>query len=294
MVYALVSQLINVVGVAGKDIVLSDPSRFIGTQIVDKVRANPSSDFQDVIIEVNDAHDLKGYRTAEPDSTALIWFNMPDGKRFKMCFPKSYTEASYIINYSRVRPHRVFGITSVAKNNFGVVWSFENKSFTPSALHAFALWDYPTPNKMKDPHSAPILLGHEITNKKTVLYLADGLYTSLNQSKPVVRMSSFNNEWFSSLIISQDPVALESVVYDFISNEPNFVNVNPSFNGNQDNQFQECALAHNPPSGTKYDPENDGTVLQSLGVHEHWNNSRDRMYSRNLGIGDGIELLQIK
>jgi len=294
MVYALVSQLIEVVGVSGKDIILSDPSRFIGSQIVDKIRANPSQEFQDVIIEVNNASGLKGYRTAEPDSSALVWFNMPDGSRYKMCFPKSYTEASYIINYSLVRPHRVFGITSVAKNDFGSVWSFEKKSFNPSILHAFALWDYPTPNKMNDPHSAPVLLGHEITNKKTVLYLADGLYTSLNQSQPIVRMSSFNNEWFSSLLISQDPVALESVVYDFISNEPNFVNVNPSFNGNQDNQFHECALANQPPSGTRYDPENDGTGLQSLGVHEHWNNSADRMYSRNLRVGEGIELVTIQ
>jgi len=294
MVYALVSQLIEVFGVSGKDIILSDPSRFIGGPIVDKIRANPSPEFQDVIIEVNNASGLKGYRTAEPDSTSLVWFNMPDGSRYKMCFPKSFSEASYIINYSLVRPHRVFGITSVAKNHFGSVWSFEKKIFNPSILHAFALWDYPTPNKMKDPHSAPVLLGHKITNSKTVLYLADGLYTAFNQSKPIVRMSSFNNDWFSSLIISQDPVALESVVYDFISNEPNLINGNPSFNGNQDNQFQECALANNPPSGTKYDPENDGTGLESLGVHEHWNNSRDRMYSGNLGNGKGIELIKIK
>ena len=294
MVYALVSQLIEVCGVSGKDIILSDPSRFIGGPIVDKIRANPSPEFQDVIIEVNNASDVKGYRTAEPDSTELVWFNMPDGSRYKMCFPKSFTEAAYIINYSLIRPHRVFGITSAAKNHFGSVWSFEKKSFNPTILHAFALWDYPTPNKMKDPHCNPVLLGHKITNKKTVLYLSDGLYTAFNQTKPIVKMSSFNNDWFSSLIISQDPVALESVVYDFISNEPNLINGNPSFNGNQDNQFQECALANNPPSGTKYDPENDGTGLESLGVHEHWNNNKDRMYSRNLGIGSGIELLRIK
>lgn len=295
MVYALVSQLIEVAGVAGKDIILSDPSRFIGAAIVDKIRANPSPEFQDVIIEVNKASGLKGYRSAEPDSaSALVWFNMPDRSKFKMCFPKSYSEASYIINYSVVRPHRVFSITSVAKNHFGAVWAFGRKTFNPKDLHAFALWNYPTPNKLKDPHCSPVLLGHKITNSKTMLYLADGLYTAYNQSLEIRRMTSFNNDWFSSLLISQDPVALESVVYDFISNEPNLIQGNPSFNGNQDNQFQECALANNPPSGTKYDPENDGTGLKSLGVHEHWNNNKDRLYSRNLGTGKGIELLKIK
>lgn len=296
MVYALISQLIDVYGVSGKDIILSDPSRFIGAPIVDKIRANPSPEFQDVIIEVNNALGLKGYRTAEPDSssTSLVWFNMPDKSKFKMCFPKSFTDASYIINYSLVRPHRVFGITSVAKNHFGSVWSFERKKFTPNDLHVFALWSYATPNKMNDPHCSPVLLGHKITNSKTFLYLADGLYAAFNQGAPVKRMSSFNNDWFSSLLISQDPVALESVVYDFISIEPNLTTGNPSFNGNQDNQFHECALANNPPSGTKYDPENDGTGLQSLGVHEHWNNFAERKYSRNLGKGKGIELVNVK
>lgn len=294
MVYALVAQLIEVAGVRGQDIILTDPSRFIGHEIVDKIRANPSPEFSNVVIEVNDASGLKGYRTAEPDSSALIWFDMPDGKKLRMCLPKSYTEASYIINYSVVRPHRVFGITSAAKNNFGSVYSFEAKKFNPSVLHAFALWDYPTPNKSGDTHCSPVLLGHKINSSKTILYLTDGLYASYNQSGTVKRMSSFNNDWFSSLFISHDPVALESVVYDFISNEPNLITGNPSFNGNQDSQFHESALANNAPSGTKYDPENDGTGLQSLGVHEHWNNPVERKYSRNLGKAKGIELLTVK
>jgi hypothetical protein len=29
-------------------------------------------------------------------------------------------------------------------------------------------------------------------------------------------------------------------------------------------------------------------------VHEHWNNSTDREYSRNLGTGNGIELVKLK
>ena len=31
----------------------------------------------------------------------------------------------------------------------------------------------------------------------------------------------------------------------------------------------------------------------SLGVHEHWNNPEQRMYSRNLGTGKGIELYRV-
>lgn len=41
----------------------------------------------------------------------------------------------------------------------------------------------------------------------------------------------------------------------------------------------EAALADNPPSGTIYDPERDGTPLPSLGVAERWNNPRDKHYT---------------
>ena len=292
MLNALIRELIDVVGVRGEDIVITDPSRFIGPQLYDKVRSNKSPEYSKVIFEENKGRNLPQYRTAKPDMNAPVWFTMPDGKRYKMCFPTSYTEATYMINYGIVRPHRVFAVTLVAKNHFGSVYNLDSMNFRPQPLHAFAYWSYPTPNKLKDDHSAPVLMGHKITNGKSFLYMADGLYTSLNQTWPIKRWSSFNEDWFSSLLMSQDPVALESVVYDFICSEPNLISKNPSFNGQQDNQFQECALANNPPSGEKYDPENDGTPIQkSLGVHEHWNNAKDRKYSRNLGKKTGIELI---
>jgi hypothetical protein len=292
MLNTLVRQLIEVAGVSGDDIIITDPSRYIGKEISSPILTNKSPEFSKIIFEDNTAHNSPNYRKAAPDPKAEVWFNMPDGSRYKMLLPKSYSEATYLINYTLVRPHRVFGITSVAKNHFGAVWCLDSLAFKPNPLHAFALWDYKTPNKLKDPHSAPVLMGHKIIYNKSFLYVADGLYTSVNQSVSIVRWSTFNNKWFSSLLMSQDPVALESVAYDFISSEPYLVAKNPSFNGQQDNQFQECALANNPPSGTKYDPENDGTPLKSLGVHEHWNNSTEKKYSRNLGKGIGIELIQ--
>ena len=291
LLFSLVRQMIEVAGVSGDDIILTDPSRYIGEQINDKIRNNGSPEYAKIIIEECKARALPGYRTAQPDLKAAVWFNMPNDSLYKMYLPKSYTEATYLINYTLARPHRVFGITSVAKNHFGSVWDIKKSAFAPHPLHAFGLWDYATPNKLNDPHSAPVLMGHKIIYNKSFLYLADGLFTSLNQTLPVAKWSTFNNDWFSSLLMSQDPVALESVVYDFIASEPNLITGNPCFNGHQDNQFLECAMANKPPSGTKYDPENDGTPLKSLGVHEHWNNAKDRKYSRNLGKKKGIELI---
>ena len=60
---------------------------------------------------------------------------------------------------------------------------------------------------------------------------------------------------------------------------------------NADRHLYEAGLADNPPSGTVYKP--DGVRLKSLGVHEYWNNASDKKYSRNLGTGNGIELVTL-
>ncbi len=50
----------------------------------------------------------------------------------------------------------------------------------------------------------------------------------------------------------------------------------------------------NWPTGITYDPEGDGSKMPgSLGVHEHWNNASAKQYSKNLGTGNGIELVKI-
>ncbi|KAA6306742.1 hypothetical protein EZS27_041596, partial [termite gut metagenome] len=97
-------------------------------------------------------------------------------------------------------------------------------------------------------------------------------------------------EWACSLFASLDPVAIDAVGLDFlVSQFPDMRDVNYS-----DMYLIEAALANNAPSGTKYDPEGDGTPLKSLGVFEHWNNPTDKQYSRNLGKSAGIELYYIK
>jgi hypothetical protein len=86
-------------------------------------------------------------------------------------------------------------------------------------------------------------------------------------------------------------VAIDSVGLDFLRNEQT---VNPAVVdvvGNPDNYLHEAAMANKPASGHAYDPEGDGTAVESMGVHEHWNNPTDRKYSRNLGTGKGIELI---
>jgi len=63
-----------------------------------------------------------------------------------------------------------------------------------------------------------------------------------------------------------------------------------------DDYLREAALANDPPSGTFYDPDHATATqrLASLGAHEHWNDPREKRYSRNLGTGEGIELVGVK
>ena len=131
------------------------------------------------------------------------------------------------------------------------------------------------------------LIAHRHLGGKTLLYMVDGLYASQHNLGGVIRYQSFGNHWAASLFASQDPVAIDSVGLDFIRNEPN----NDECRGKPENYLHEAALAHQPPSGTVYDPDQDGKPVTSLGVHEHWNNPTDRKYSRNLGKREGIELV---
>jgi len=142
-------------------------------------------------------------------------------------------------------------------------------------------------------------IGHKDLGGKTILYLVDGLWSSTNYGDPPWkwRTAPFNNSYPASIFASQDPVAIESVGFDFLYNE--FYVGNPSGNAfprysGVEDFIHQAADSIDWPAGLLYDPEDDGTYLpRSMGVHEHWNNANDKQYTRNLGTGEGIELVQI-
>jgi hypothetical protein len=281
-VYALVHQLIKVAGVPGSAITIYDASRYVGDPIYKRIRGNADPDFQAVAFVVSPKNAKEGRIAAVPDTTKPL--KTKAGTAF---LPTCVTEAKYLINLALLRGHTLCGVTLCAKNHFGTVY-FEKNGWTPQPLHETSS----RKNPMGSYNCLVDLNGHKQTGGKTLLYMIDGLYPAKNQTAGVIRFASFGNGWFSSILASQDMVAIDSVGLDFLRSEQA---VNPAMVdvvGNPDNYLHEAALANKPPSGTAYDPEGDGTTLQSLGVHEHWNNAKDRKYSRNLGTGNGIELVQ--
>jgi hypothetical protein len=298
MVHALLWQLVNKAGVPEEDITLYDCIFYHGNPVYQYCHA----DFPGVRWAEGDATDRSGYESGPggdpgtrekvvPDLNCVVYYGDPDlvPGSGTVCLPTVVSEAKYLINIALPRPHELAGVTLCAKNHFGSVWhptvyqyyhgwhpEFMHKSI---AAHNFSE-DIPM-RPMGSYNALVDLMGHKDLGGKTLLFMAECIRYKYWKAPP------FNGGPTSSLFMSQDNVAIESVLLDFLRSEGDVAS------GTVDNYLHEAAQADNPPSGTVYDPENDGIPLESLGVHEHWNNSTDKQYSRNLGTGEGIELIKV-
>ncbi len=283
MLVALVRQLVDTVGVKPADISICDSLAYFANEYYDIIH----TEFPDV--RCMDRGGKFGRIKMKESSVPLYWSCNPEGVK-QDYVPASYAEAEYLINFANLKAHTGAGVTLTAKNHYGslIRWPAEKGYFD---LHkgGFAKQTGIYRNLVD-------LIGHSQLGGKTVLYLIDGLYCGVHpvdMDKGPRRWTSppFNGDWTSSLFASQDPVAIDSVGFDFLYAEyedsPRKVGV--------DDFLHEAALADNPPSGTFYDPDHAGNVkrLASLGVHEHWNNTKEKKYSRNLGTGKGIELVAV-
>jgi hypothetical protein len=283
VVYSFVKQLMDVVGIPGSDITIYDASRYIGNPIYNKIRSDPNPDYRNIKFVVKNSLAANGRIAAVGDASNPLYTRAGTAR-----LPQCVTQAKYLVNMALLRAHSLYGVTLCAKNHFGSTYFPSGGGWTPSPLHNHGDRD----NPMGSYNCLVNLNGHEHLNGKTLLYFIDGLYPARNQGASVIRFRTFDNDWFSSILVSQDPVAIDSVGLDFLHAEQNAPGTSVTdVVDNPDSYLHEMAKADSPPSGTVYDPENDGTRLTSLGVHEHWNNSTDRRYSRNLGTGEGIELL---
>ena len=281
-VAALVTELIEMGGVRGDDIMVYDATdtRNVGQPIRARILANSNPEFQAVKFLVGADYNLGGRLSPAPDTANAIRFSnrdLPSGY-----LPRQVTEAKYLINMALLRPHGMAGVTLTAKNHFGSVHFPEHGGWVPRILHDSVL----RTQAMGSYNALVDLIGHRHLGGKTMLYVLDGLYTAEHNEGNVFKWASFHDQWASSMLMSQDPVAIDSVALDILASEPRATQVR----GSADNYLHEAALAAKPPSGTVYAPDSRG-ALASLGVHEHWNNASARKYSRNLGRKEGIELI---
>jgi len=277
LILSLVRQLTGPGGVPQSSITVFDSSRFIPGNLYEKIHA----EFPGVLFVDHIGGDGRVKAEFKPNA---IPFSITS--RNATGLDTTVIEAAYLIDAALLKGHVSSGVTLCAKNLFGAT------SINPD-WHKNAHDGFPPNHDGSASYSAFVdFLGHKDLGGKTILFLLDGLYASDNADGPPLRKwktAPFNDAWPSSIFMSLDGVAIDSVGFDFLTSEwTDLLDI-----ANADNYLREAALANNPPSKTFYDPERDGIRCRSLGVFEHWNSGSEKKYSRNLGREQGIELFRV-
>lgn len=279
---ALLTSLVVEGGVNPSDITVYDVSRI----------------FPSYMVEMCTEGNLEGIRfvgrnNGEADEKAPInWSHEFAGKVNYL--PTCVTEAVYVINLANLKGHS-YGITLCGKNHFG---SFINGNALRPPEGA-NLHQWLTKSEMGIYSPLVDLMANANLGGKTVLYMLDAVICAPSEGASVTAENSkwqqapFHGDYTSSIFLSQDPVAIDSVGADFLNNEPVVTGCNrAAADVTNENYLHEAGLLSETPSGTIYTDGNGHTVT-NLGVHEHWNNSSEKLYSRNLGEDEGIELIKI-
>jgi len=278
LILSLLKSLINGAGVAEDRITVFDSSRAITNNIYDKCHAVfPGVVFVDFL-----GGNGRVKSTYEANAMPYSANNGALATGIATCA----VEATYMINMALMKGHGSQGVTFCAKNLYGAMSIDIN--YRLNAHNHFSPTSDGSPRYM----TFTDFMGHKDLGEKTIIWMVDAIYGSEGVSgRPSHKwtMEPFNGHWPSSIFASLDGVALDSVSLDFFRSEfPDAQDMSYA-----DQYLHESALANDPASGTFYDPEQDGSRLPSLGTHEHWNNATDKLYSRNLGIGSGIELVKV-
>jgi len=286
MVLGILHQLIEIVGVPQADIWIGDNYRKFRDEYYNKCH----SVYPDV--HYVDGTGGNGREQTVPAGQILKFSD----KKNTASIPQHYVNASYFINMSCLKTHDEGGITLAAKNHQGTILKSGDPASNQSAYYMHYSLPRNLTGNLKYRHMVDYM-GHKELGGKTLLYIIDGLWAGKSWQGWLEKwqMEPFNNDYPSSIFMSQDPVAIESVGYDFLLEEyaskPEEEQY-PYLSGADDYLLQASDPANWPvsPAVIKYDPEGDGSILTSLGVYEHWNNAIDKKYSRDLGTGTGIEL----
>ncbi len=280
---ALLSSLIERGGVAPGDIAVYDVSRLFPSYMVDLCTEGALGGVSFVGRDNGVADEAAPVAWSRDFSGALSYV------------PTCVTEATYLINLASLKGHS-YGITLCGKNHFG---SFINgdRLRPPQAAN---LHQWLAHGEMGAYSPIVDLIANPHLGGKTVLYLLDAVICAPSEGAPVTKENAtwqqapFSGGFTSSVLLSQDPLAIDSVGADLLTNEPTVTASNGAAgSAASENYLHEASLAAAAPSGTAYAAHAD-PPLRSLGVHEHWNNAIDKQYSRNLGKPEGIELIIVE
>jgi len=295
VLYAVLKHLIEHVGVKQEDIVAGDPYRLFANPLWNLCHtAFPN-------VHYIDGQGKNGREQTKVSNIEALSFS--DGK-YKSRLPADYMDAAYLINLPCLKSHSSAGISVTAKNHQGSVLASDQNANSQSASHLHYCFPDADHNAMNQYRHLVDYMGHQKLGGNTLLFIVDAIWSGTDWNGAVEKwgMIPFNNDYTSSLFVSQDGVAIESVCYDFLFSE---YSSNTHYNAYKakcdfplwpaaQDYIHQAASSIYWPKNIQYDPEGDGTVIGSLGVTEHWNNTLSKQYSDNLtGDVGGIQLVSV-
>lgn len=193
----------------------------------------------------------------DPTSPYVSGFTCPEGNLPDDVIlpPQVLVDAEHLINIPLLKSHGSY-VTLALKNHYGTVFYDLNDR---GSMHFYFneggnTWGCPleTQNVLADINNNPQI------RDKTRLIIGDGLFSNQFQAwggdggTPRRWPNMFNNDDPNILFFSIDPVAVSSVMTDYLIGERGW---------QAHEQLHAAADTHN------------------LGVHEHWNNSIDKQYT---------------
>ena len=285
---ALLLSLVEDAGVAAGDIAVYDACRIFPAHMMQLCSEGALAGVRFRYYDEGGPNDAAG-----DESAPVVW--SADVAGAANVVPACVSEADYLINLASLKGHS-YGLTLCGKNHFGsLVNSSRLRPPEAAGIHR-----YVSGQAMGMYTVLVDLFANRLLGGKTMLWMLDGLVPATSEGASVTREAAqwegapFDGGFAASIFLSQDPVAIDSVGADFLINQPAVVSRNAALEGNLgvENYLHEAALASAPPSGAAY-RDGAGNPVESLGVHEHWNNSVERLYSRDRGESEGIELVRI-
>jgi hypothetical protein len=223
MILALLRQLVYEAGVAPADIAIGDPTGQFPRFMYDFLVA----EFPEVVYFDNVGRAGSGRTRTEFSTSRFDWSTSAAAGKRQDYVPQPFAEATYLINFPVLKGHSC-GVTICAKNHYGSLLRCPDGLLRDSGTLDY----YSMHDTLADMGNLPDLghyralvdlMGHPALGGKTLLYLVDALFCGYYwDSHPYPwKMPPFgdgvNGDWPSSLFASLDPVAIDSVGYDFLN-----------------------------------------------------------------------------
>ncbi len=242
-------------GVPADRITLADPSRIINDSFRSRITVPGVRYVVRPGVEIGGRAGVSAASFVAADSPFASLSQVAPGDWVAIRPATVFAEADHIINIPQLKGHGGASVTLGLKNHFGSIW-FPTSGIGESSWHEyFYTWgsDYGglSYSLLADINANPVF------RYKTRLIIGDGLlgHPEINYVDPV-GWSSFAGGPPELLFFGVDPVAVDSVMFDFLQ--------------------AECASA-------SLAPRNDDILHYAasvgLGIHEHWDTAGSKSYT---------------